>query len=63
MTANEAKDRLEWLYEEGHTLSAETKTALEMAITALEENSKLKAMVDTLADCLDGCPLRDPCND
>ena len=31
--------------------------ALEMAITALEENSKLKTMVDTLADCLDGCPL------
>ena len=37
MTANEAKDRLEWLYEEGHTLSAETKTALEMAITTLEK--------------------------
>ena len=34
-----------------------------MGITALKKNSKLKAMVDTLADCLDGCPLRDPCND
>ena len=48
MTASEARDRLEWLYEEGHTLSAETKKALEMAITALEENSKLKAMAKPL---------------
>ena len=32
------------------------------AITALEENQKLKAMVDELADCLDGCPLKIPCD-
>lgn len=43
MSNEEARNRLEWLYEEGHTLSAETKTALEIAITALEENKKLRA--------------------
>lgn len=34
-----------------------------MGITALEEAQKLKAMVDELADCLDGCPLKFPCED
>lgn len=44
MTASEARDRLEWLYEEGHTLSAETKEALETAIEALEKQIPMKPM-------------------
>ena len=37
MSNEEARNRLEWLYEEGHTLSAETKDAIEVAIEALEK--------------------------
>lgn len=39
----------------------EWNQAINLAITALEENQKLKAMVDALADCLDGTPLPHPC--
>ena len=44
MSNEEARNRLEWLYEEGHTLSAETKTALEIAITALEKQIPKKSV-------------------
>ena len=63
MSNEEARDYLKYILADEKTMSDVAREAVEVAITALEENQKLHAMVDTLADCLDGCPLRDPCND
>ena len=63
MSNEEARDYLKYILADEKTMSDVAREAVEVAITTLEENQKLKVMVDTLADCLDGCPLRDPCND
>ena len=63
MSNEEARDYLKYILADEKTMSDVAREAVEVAITALEENQKLHAMVDTLADCLDGCPLLDPCDD
>ena len=46
MTANEAIKYLEYILADEKTMSDVAREAVEVAIKALEENSKLKAMVE-----------------
>ena len=50
MSNEEARERLKYVLEDGNAMSNKTRAAVEVAVEALEENQKLKAMVDELAE-------------
>lgn len=64
MTPNEAADLLRHgAMLAGYKNGKRMDEAIRMAVEALEENQKLRVIVDALADRLDRVPIYDPCDD